>query len=157
MPDTSQRLRAAVESWGARLATLDEAAAARSADGGWSPKEVVGHLIDSASVNLERFLRARDTEHLDFPGYPQDAWVRAGGYAAAPWAELLALWAGLNAQVARVMEGTPAAVRERPRETHALDRIAWRAVPRGSPATLEYLMADYVDHLEHHLTGLRLV
>ena len=29
--------------------------------------------------------------------------------------------------------------------------IAFRAVPENQPATLDYFMRDYVDHLEHHL------
>ena len=57
---------------------------------------------------------------------------------------------------ARVMERPGEDALARPRRRHSLDRIAWRTVPRDEPATLGTLMADYVDHLEHHLDGLGL-
>lgn len=34
---------------------------------------------------------------------------------------------------------------------HNLHELAWRTVPATEPATLVYFMADYVDHLAHHL------
>jgi hypothetical protein len=42
-------------------------------------------------------------------------------------------------------------VRRRERSAHSFDRIAFRPVAAGSPATLEYFMEDYVLHLQHHL------
>lgn len=151
----ADRLRALVAAHHARLERLDEGrASAAPAPGKWSPKEVIGHLIDSAAVNLERFLRARDTDHLDFPGYPQDAWVAAQGYQDVPWHELLGLWRALNLHVARLVERTPEETLELARARHALDRIAFRAVPRDEPATLAYLVDDYVAHLRHHLESI---
>lgn len=43
----------------------------------WSVKEIVGHLIDSASNNLQRFVRLQVSDSLVFPDYSQDndAWV----------------------------------------------------------------------------------
>ena len=154
MTDTAARLRETVERWVPRLEAIDEPAAGVPVTGAWSPKQVVGHLIDSASVNLERFLRARDTDHLDLPGYPQDDWVAAGGYAEAPWGELVELWRLINLQVARVIGGTPTEARTRTRTQHVCDVIAFETVPRSEPTTLGYLMNDYVVHLEHHLASL---
>ncbi len=52
-------LREDVDATAAALLTLSpEAAARKPAPGGWSIKEVVGHLIDSASNNHQRFVRA---------------------------------------------------------------------------------------------------
>ena len=152
MHATAERLRAVIEAWAPRLAALD--GDARPAPDAWSTRELVGHLVDSASVNLERFLRARGTDHLDLPGYPQDAWVQAGRYAEAPYDELVELWRLLNLQVARVVAGTPEEDATRSRARHALDRIAFVVVPREEPTTLAYLMDDYVVHLEHHLAAL---
>jgi len=50
-----------------------------------------------------------------------------------------------------VSEATPREIRLRPRERHNLDQVAFRRLPAGEPATLEYFMRDYVEHLEHHL------
>ena len=122
--------------------------------GKWSPKEVLGHLIDSASNNHQRFVRAQFTDDLVFPGYDQETWVAAQRYRSAPWPELVGLWSGFNLHLARVIEAAPASVRERPRARHNLHEIAWKAIPEDQPATLEYFMRDYVAHLRHHLAQI---
>jgi hypothetical protein len=134
------------------LLRLTEAEAAqRPAPGKWSPKEVVGHLIDSATNNHGRFVRAQLQADLVFPGYEQDAWVRVQRYGEAPWPFLVGLWRDLNLHLAHVIEATPEAERRRPRERHTLDQIAWAPVPADEPATLDAFMRDYVGHLQHHL------
>jgi hypothetical protein len=151
-PATADRLRAAVERGATRLLALSaEESSARPARGAWSPREVVGHLIDSAANNHVRFVRAQLQDDLVFPGYAQDAWVAAQGYQHASWPELVALWRAYNHHLARVIELVPADVRTRERRRHNLYEIAWRPVPADQPATLEYFMRDYVGHLEHHL------
>lgn len=129
----------------------DAAAARRPAPGKWSAKEIVGHLIDSASNNHQRFVRARWQDDLMFAGYDQDAWVSAQAYGTAPWAELLDLWAAYNWHLARVMRAVPEAIRLRPHGRHNLDELAWRPIPRDRPATLDEFMRDYVAHLQHHV------
>jgi len=147
-----EELRAAVAVATPRLLALSEVDAERvPAPGKWSPKEVLGHLIDSASNNHGRFVRAQFEDDLVFPEYEQDSWVASQRYRAAPWRELVELWRLLNLHIARVIEALPASVRERPRKRHNFDRTAWRPVPRETPASLEYFLHDYVAHLKHHL------
>ena len=62
------------------MAISDEAAATPPAPGKWSPKEVIGHLIDSAINNQGRFVRAQLDRNLNFPGYEQEGWVRLQRY-----------------------------------------------------------------------------
>ena len=150
-PEYVQRLRRDVEGATPRLLALGEASAVKPAGGGWSPKEIIGHLVDSASNNHQRFVRGQFQDDLVFPGYLQDDWVRAGGYQDAPWEDLVALWRTFNVQMARVMEATPETVRLRLREPHNLDQIGFVPLASGEVATLDRLMRDYVDHLEHHL------
>ena len=148
----ADRLRAVVERGVPALLAMSGAqAAAPRAPGKWSPCEIVGHLVDSASNNHRRFLLARWQEDLVFEGYDQDAWVAAHQYSMTPWPELVDLWRAVNLHVARVMAATPEEVRRRAHTRHSLDCVALRAVPAGEPATLEYLMDDYVDHALHHL------
>ena len=136
----------------ARLRRVSDAdAARRPGPGKWCAKEIVGHLIDSASHNHQRFVRASWQDDLVFPGYHQDAWVSAQGYQAAPWLELVDLWAAYNAHIARLMRATPDAVRLRDRTHHNLDELAWQPVPSDQPASLDDMMRDYVGHLLHHL------
>jgi hypothetical protein len=121
----------------------------------WSIKEIIGHLVDSAANNHQRFVRAEQQSDLVFPEYDQEHWVRAQAYDAAPWTELVSLWAAYNAHLARVMSTLPASARERRHERHNLHQIGWRPFAADQPATLGDLMHDYVLHLEHHLSQVR--
>lgn len=155
MEKVEDALRRAVTEAAPRLRALTDAqAAARPAPGKWSPREVLGHLIDSASNNHGRFVRAQLTDDFVFPGYAQDVWVRLQRYQDAPWPELVELWRLLNLQVARVIAAMPESVRTKPRARHNLHEIAWKTVPESEPTTLEYFLRDYVGHLEHHLAQI---
>jgi hypothetical protein len=133
------------------LAYTDEEASRVPAAGKWSKKEIIGHLIDSAANNHARFVRGQSIDHLVFEGYDQEAWVRVQRYRERPWRDLVALWQVYNHHIAGVMEAVDPAVLTASRPRHSLDRIAFETVPADRPATLEYLMRDYVLHLEHHL------
>ena len=152
VPEYVVELRSVVErATPALLALGDERSAHRPAPGKWSPREIIGHLIDSASHNHQRFVRAQMQDELVFAGYEQDAWVATQRYQEAPWRELVTLWRAYNVHMAHLMAVVPDDVRARRRRTHNLHELAWRPVPRHEPATLEYFMRDYVAHLRHHL------
>jgi uncharacterized damage-inducible protein DinB len=141
----------AVESARPWLQALDEdCTAQRPGAGKWSPREILGHLIDSAANNHQRFVRARWQPDLVFAGYDQNAWVDAQQYHDAPWLELVTLWASYNRHLARVMAAAPASLRQAAHTHHSFS-----AVPAGEPATLQHFMDDYVQHLEHHLRQIR--
>jgi hypothetical protein len=152
MQDYINELRSVVERSTPALLALSEAESAQCpAPGKWSPREVLGHLIDSASNNHQRFVRAQFQDELVFPGYEQDAWVKVQRYQHAPWTELVTLWRAFNLHLARLMAAVPESVRLRVHHRHNLDEIAWQTVPAEEPTTLDYFMRDYVSHLEHHL------
>jgi hypothetical protein len=151
-PAYARRLVQALDRATPALLALDDAATTRRpAPGKWSPREIVGHLVDSASNNHQRFVRMRDRDDLVVEGYEQDAWVTAQRYQDAPWQELVLLWMTYNRHLARLMAATPAADRERVRRSHNLHLRAFRPVPADRSVTLDYFMNDYVEHLEHHL------
>jgi DinB family protein len=135
----------------ALLALTNDRTAERPAPGKWSPREVIGHLIDSASNNHQRFVRARFQNDLVLVGYDQDAWVALQKYQDESWPDLVVLWRSFNLHLAHVMESVPASVRQREHGRHNLHEINWKPVPADKPATLDDLMADYVGHLKHHL------
>jgi len=152
MRDFAADLRSAVDRAVPPLVALGEARSRQHpAPGKWSPREVIGHLVDSASNNHQRFVRAQLQDDLVFPGYDQAAWVRLQRYDESPWEELVALWAGFNRHIARVMDAVPDEMLTRPRARHNLHELAWAPVPSHQPATLDYFMRDYVAHLRHHL------
>ena len=106
----------------------------------WSIKEIVGHLIDSATNNHQRFVRAQQTEKLAFPGYDQDAWVRLQGHQDRPWLELIEFWALYNFQLSRTIRRIPEA---------ALGMMC--RIGTNELVTLGFLVEDYLVHLRHHL------
>ena len=61
-------------------------------EGGWTRKQIVGHLLDSAANNRQRFVRATIDGEYAGPRYAQDGWVAAHGYANQPWETLLEWW-----------------------------------------------------------------
>ncbi|MFL5489684.1 MAG: DinB family protein, partial [Gemmatimonadaceae bacterium] len=70
MQDYVIDLRESVENATAVLERMsDEASRRRPAPEKWSPQEIIGHLVDSASNNHQRFVRAQLQESLIFPGY----------------------------------------------------------------------------------------
>jgi DinB superfamily len=108
--------------------------------GGWSRKQVIGHLIDSASNNHQRFVRAMLAGALEFPGYDQAGNVRVQSVQQADWQLLVSLWASYNRYLAHVIAQIPA---------HKLETIC--RIGTGEPVTLGFLITDYLSHLKHHL------
>ena len=152
MKDTLEDFTRTVEAAARRLLALgEEESGRRPAGGGWSAKETVGHLIDSAANNHQRFVRARTRDDLVFEGYEQDEWIAAQHYRDEPWEQLVGLWRLYNLHLAHVVARVPQSELRRPRHPHSLHRIAFRPVGEHEPATLEYLIRDYVEHLKHHL------
>jgi hypothetical protein len=137
----SQRLAAIIESAYARLRSIPEKAASEKpyADK-WSLKEVLGHLIDSASNNHQRFVRMQESEHIGTFTYSQLHWVQAQDYQSEPWNHLVELWHIYNLHLAHVIANVePAAL------AHLCD------VGDPQPASLKLIIEDYVRHVEHHL------
>ena len=128
---------------GRRLLQVDEAAAAeRVAPGKWSKKEIIGHLIDSAANNHQRFVRLSNEKELVFPAYQQAGWVRAQQYHARPWRDLVALWLAYNHHLAHVIRQLDPATAGH----------VWKS-PSGN-VDLGFLVTDYITHLRHHLDQL---
>lgn len=137
----AQELRSEIEAAAFRLGELTEVEAVRErGEGKWIPKEILGHLIDSATNNHQRFVRAQLADPLVFPAYSQDAWVGLQRYRDESWDELLQLWLALNKHVAHVIESVSAS------------KLQTRCIiGESQPVTLEWLMRDYLRHLRHHL------
>ncbi len=144
MRELANEIRAEVERASARLRSLGEADASSSpAPGKWSKKEIVGHLIDSAANNHQRFVRAQFANPFAWPGYEQESWVSVHRYRERPWADIVAVWVALNAQLTAVVEGVPA------------EKLQTQCSIGGSGVvTLQWLMQDYLRHMRHHLQQL---
>jgi hypothetical protein len=124
-----------------RLRQIKESeASVRPGPGKWSKKEILGHLIDSAANNHQRFVRLQMTSRIDIPGYDGDEWVRLQRYQERPWFEIIDLWQMYNTQLAAVI---------RDADPKALRNI-WHT-PDGKDLDLEFIIRDYVVHMRHHL------
>ncbi len=144
MKDLSEQLLRVVETAEAELRkTSDPESTKPVLPGGWSRKQVLGHLIDSASNNHQRFVRAALQPSLDFPGYDQDGNIRVQAPQEVDWSLLVSLWAAYNRYLAHIIARLPAAKLE----------TACRIGP-GGPVTLDFLAKDYVRHLLHHLNQI---
>ncbi len=118
----------------------DREASAPALTGGWSRKQVIGHLIDSASNNHQRWVRAGLAGTLVWPDYDQDGCVRVQAFQDAPWPMLLDAWVALNRLLAHVLTSLP------PAAASASCRIGGHAA-----IPLAELARQYVQHMHHHL------
>ena len=138
---TAAGIESTVETWQPRLLSLEERTVhvKPSADR-WSISEVIGHLVDSACNNHQRFVRAQHGDELVFPMYEQNEWVAAANYRNCSWDSLVQLWYHYNRQLAVLIRNIPES------------RLSIKCtITPYEPCTLEFLVTDYVTHLHHHL------
>jgi DinB superfamily len=106
----------------------------------WSPKEELGHLLDSAANNHQRIVRAQYEDNPAMPGYDQNRWVAVHDYQRRDWKELIEVWEAMNRQLLAAAAAVPDS--------------AWSrtlTVAGSEPLTLQFVFDDYVAHMLHHL------
>ena len=129
-----------ITQWQGRLSRISEAESAQVIGSKWTRKQVLGHLIDSAANNHQRFVRLQQGNLIGFPGYEQEEWVDAGNYNRNTWANLLELWTQYNRQLVIVIENIDSACKSNMWEEKSL--------------SLETIITDYAGHMLHHLEQL---
>lgn len=115
----------------------------RPSAGKWARKEILGHLLDSASNNHQRFVRAAIQGGLTFPGYDQDKLVDLQRFKEMDWSFLVDFWANYNRFLAHVLTCLPA-------KAAKIECL----IGDHAPATLGWIAEDYVAHLKHHLNQI---
>lgn len=146
LANVAEDLTSTVEAACAALKQIDNADAASTPGAGrWSKKQIVGHLLDSAVNNHQRFVRAQQQQSGEFvfPGYAQNLWVDAQAYESSSWAELIELWRLYNRHLAHVIRNV------QPEKLDVMCRIG-----EYEPVRLGFLIEDYLKHLRHHLTQI---
>ena len=109
----------------------------------WSPREELGHLIDSAANNHVRFVRASFEPEFRGPSYSQNEWVRAHDYQEMPWLGIVDFWFQYNSFLAGFLMRLPD------------DKLQTACfVGAGEAVTLQFLVEDYVLHMQHHIDHL---
>ena len=124
----------------------DEVVTLQPNPGAWSVKEIVGHLVDSASNNHQRFVRLQIDDGLAFPDYSGNNvdWVDIQRYQEVPFNDLLSLWRHFNLHLARVVRDVDGSCTEN----------IW-VMDEDTTFTLGELMVDYLRHLNDHLQQIR--
>ncbi|MFT5885535.1 MAG: hypothetical protein ACI9IP_001995 [Arcticibacterium sp.] len=141
MKETADYLRDVLAQVEPLLRNLDDTTSSlKSGPQKWSPKQVIGHLIDSANNNQMKFTKLISHNNINVVGYQQDEWVAAQNYQAYDWQTLLNLWRSLNLHIVHIIEHTP---------NDALNHEI--SVNGIGPFKLDFIMNDYVEHLKHHI------
>ena len=145
MQPPAESLRRLLNTVPSELAGLSDATAAlKPAPEKWSPKEELGHLLDSAANNHQRIVRMLIEDQPAMPGYEQQRWVQVHRYQQRDWRELIDQWAALNRQL---LIAVP-----------AMTDSAWNrtcTIAGSEPVTLRFVLEDYLAHMSHHLAHIK--
>jgi len=135
-----EKAKASIAAFQALLdATPKEAQHVRVATDAWTLTEIVGHLVDGASNNHQRWVRLRQG-NLEFPAYAAEEWVTLQKYDACDFKTLACLWGCYNAFLLHLTATTP---------KEALGNV-WAGGPMG-PKTLEALIEGHYAHTLMHV------
>lgn len=113
----------------------------QSQPGKWTKKEILGHLIDSAANNHQRFVRSQYTKDLTFI-YDQNIWVAKQNYKNADTGILINLWYNYNIHLIFIISSM---------KTEALNNII---LIKDEKVTIDWVIKDYMRHLKHHLNQI---
>jgi hypothetical protein len=141
MNQVAQHLRKLIDDARPRLLSLKEAKVSEKPYAEkWSLKEILGHLIDSASNNHQRFVRMQLQPDIGKFSYEQERWNSIQKYSLERWADIVELWSLYNIHLAHLIEHVDPGTLE---NTCDIDY--------PNPANLRFVMENYVQHVEHHL------
>jgi DinB superfamily len=104
----------------------------------WSKKEILGHLIDSATNNHQRFVRGQFEENPKIV-YDQNNWNKYNFYQEIDGQQIIEFWTIYNRQLLALMKQIPS------------ENLQLGCLVGDNFLTLDFLINDYVEHLEHHL------
>ncbi len=96
----------------------------------WSKKEIIGHLIDSATINHHRLVRVQ-FEDISTIQYDQNKWVEMNHYQEINSFQIISFWKIYNLQIVELIKKVK--------------------MEEENYQTIEFVFNDYVDHLEQHL------
>jgi hypothetical protein len=127
-----------------RLDALTEAQAGfRYAPGKWTPREMLGHVIDCERIFAYRALCLARGESQSLPGFEQDDYAAVAGHDAVALTELADEFATLRSSHVHMF-------------AH-FDEPAWSrlGLVNGNPTTARAMAFVIVGHARHHVNVLR--
>jgi hypothetical protein len=106
----------------------------------WSLKEILGHLVDSAANNHQRIVRMQEIRDIGVFRYAQQHWVDSQKYQSQRWQAIVELWFHYNLHLAHIISEV---------DPRTLDHVC--DMGYANPATLAFVIEDYLRHVKHHL------
>ena len=141
MINTAKQLREIIDVTRPKLQSIPETRASdKPYPEKWSTKEILGHLIDSAANNHQRIVRMQEVADIGTLRYTQPHWVKSQYYQSEEWNDIVEFWYRYNAHLAHIIAHIDAA---------SLDSVCDMGYAR--PATLKFVVEDYVRHVQHHV------
>ncbi len=120
------------------LEISEEIMSEKTSTSAWSKKEILGHLIDSATNNHQRFIRGQ-FENIPEIQYDQNKWNECSFYQQIDSKQIIQFWTIYNKQIIEIIKRIP------------IENLKRQIKVSNHLFTLEFLIADYVEHLEHHM------
>jgi hypothetical protein len=142
METVSKDLGATVRDFYQKHQNIDnKIASKRCAAGEWTLKEIIGHLVNSACNNQQRFLGLQFVSEMKFPEYQKFHldWLEREQFNAMDYADLLLLWKQYNVFIAHLINNVDKS------------KLGNSFVMENKTLTLQALIVDYVNHLKGHL------
>ncbi len=145
MKDVANELDKIIDGFISKYKDLDEEITGKKLSiDKWTLKEIIGHLIDSASNNHQRFLRLQLRNDLEFPDYNKDDWIKLQKYNEILYSDLLSLFLYYNKLIKQIILNV---------DKNCLKNkwnVAWDE--NTNYITLERLIKHYVEHIKGHIS-----
>ncbi|MGE5415722.1 MAG: DinB family protein [Acidobacteriota bacterium] len=145
----NQELLSLIEEWEPKLLSLSEDIIAKVHNSqNRTIKQIVGHLVDSASNNTHRIVHMQyQPSPLIFPDYANlgnnDRWIAIQNYQAEDWHTLVQLWKYSNVHITHVINNVNEAKLSN-EWTTALNKNV----------SLKAMIIDYLRHFKLHLSEI---
>lgn len=145
----NQELLRLIDEWEPKLLNLSEdIIIIRQNSESWSIKEIVGHMIDSASNNTHRIIHLQYRPNpLIYPDYANlgnnDRWVEIQNYQTERWHELIQLWKYSNLHIVHVINNVN------------IDKLnnEW-ITALDQKVSLKAMIIDYLRHFKLHISEI---
>lgn len=109
-------------------------------------RQILGHLVDSASNNHQRMIRLQYNPELVFPDYQQDndLWIALQDYQHSDWFNLVQLWKYYNLHMVHLIQSV---------DETKLDNT-WQNFENRT-VTLRQMIEYYPAHMELHVAEIQ--
>ena len=139
-----------IREWEPKLLSLEnDVIASRRNSQNRTIKQIVGHMIDSASNNTHRIVHLQYRENpLVFPNYAtngnNDRWIAIQNYQDEKWTDLIQIWKSVHIHIIHVIKNV---------NPDKLDH-EWISGSEYGHVSLRVMIVDFLRHFELHLSEI---